>query len=90
MALVRGLTCDCSPKGTQHLRTIRILQADIVKREIGHIVSVGLNHRTRAALATKHLIAKTLHDGRGGSSTLDPMVSPLKFGEGDDSLPGER
>jgi hypothetical protein len=40
--LVRGLTCDCSPKGAQHLRTIEILQADIVKKAIGHIVSVGL------------------------------------------------
>jgi hypothetical protein len=41
MVLVRGPTCDCSPKGAQHLRTIRILQADIVKKAIGHIVSVG-------------------------------------------------
>jgi hypothetical protein len=45
MVLVRGLTSDCSPKGTQHLRTIRILQAHIVKKSIGHIVSVGLTTR---------------------------------------------
>jgi hypothetical protein len=45
MVLVRGPTCDCSPKGAQHLRTIRILQADIVKKAIGHIVSVGLTTR---------------------------------------------
>jgi hypothetical protein len=76
MVLVRGLTCDCSPKGAQHLRTIRILQADIVKKATGHIVSVG--HQTHAALATKRLIAKALHDGRGGAQTLDPMVSPVK------------
>ena len=43
--LVRGLTCDCSPKGAQHLRTIEILQADIVKKAIGHIVSIGLTTR---------------------------------------------
>jgi hypothetical protein len=36
------------------------------------------DHRTRTALATKRLIAKTLHDGRGGSRTLDPMVCPVK------------
>jgi hypothetical protein len=77
MVLVRGLTCDCSPKGAQHLRTIRILQADIVKKAIGHIVSVGLTTGHRA-LATKRLIAKALHDGRGGAPTLDPMVSPVK------------
>ena len=45
MVLVRGLTCDCSPKGAQHLRTIRILQADTVKKAIGHIVSVDLTTR---------------------------------------------
>jgi len=47
MVLVRGRTCDCSPKGTQHLRTIKTLQADIVKKAIGHVVSVGLNTRHR-------------------------------------------
>jgi hypothetical protein len=52
MVLVRGLTCDCSPKGAQHLRTIRILQADIVKKAIGHIVSVGPTPR-RARLSQR-------------------------------------
>jgi hypothetical protein len=37
MVLVRGLTCDCSPKGAQHLRTIEILQVDTVKKAVGHI-----------------------------------------------------
>src|SRR5882724_10490849 len=32
MVLVRGLTCNCSPKGAQHLRTIEILQVDTVKK----------------------------------------------------------
>src|SRR5882757_3950769 len=36
------------------------------------------DRQTPAALATKRLIAKTLHDGRGGNRTLDPMVSPVK------------
>src|ERR1700704_4270209 len=31
VVLVRGLTCGCSPKGEQHLRTIEILQVDTVK-----------------------------------------------------------
>jgi len=47
MVLVRGLTCDCSPKGAQHLRTIEILQVDTVKKASGHIVSVGLTARHR-------------------------------------------
>jgi len=47
MVLVRGLTCDCSPKGAQHLRTIEILQVDTVKKAIGYIASVGLTGRHR-------------------------------------------
>jgi hypothetical protein len=36
------------------------------------------NRQIGAALATKRLIAKTLRDGRGGSRTLDAMVSPVQ------------
>jgi hypothetical protein len=75
--LVRGLTCDCSPKEAQHLRTIGILQADIVKKKIGHSC-LSPDHRTPAVLAAKHLIAKTLYDKRGGVGILDPMVSSVK------------
>src|SRR5882672_2119509 len=75
MVLVRGRTCDCSPKGTQHLRTIKTLQADILsKGNRSHRVGRP-EHQTQAALATKHPTAKALHDRRGGARTLESPLS---------------
>src|SRR5712671_188897 len=50
----------------------------------------GSDRQTPAALATKRLIAKTLHEGRGGKGVepSTPWSLRLKIGEDNDSLPG--
>jgi len=77
MVLVRGRTCDCSPKGTQHLRTIKTLQADIVKKAIGHIVSVGLNTRHRRLSQRSTRLPKRFMIGAEG---LEPSRARCRAG----------
>src|SRR6266851_7061608 len=48
------------------------------------------DRQTRAALATKRLIAKTLHDSAGEENPRRHGSLRLKIGEDDDSSPGER
>ena len=77
MVLVRGRTCDCSPKGTQHLRTIKTLQADIVKKAIGHVVSVGLNTRHRRLSQRSTRLPKRFMIGAEG---LEPSRARCRAG----------
>jgi len=48
----------------------------------------GSDRQTPAALATKPLIAKTLHDRRGGVESSTPWSLRSRIGEDNDSLPG--
>ena len=46
------------------------------------------DRQTPAAVATKPLIAKTLHDRRGGVESSTPWSLRSRIGEDNDSLPG--